>query len=133
MSVNILFLHDEYYWRHKTVFGSWMKAVAITAQSAGSSDTIKALYNVDTPAFVNVTLRGKSVKIHAGERLDLKGVKMHLTGFHVFMFSNGAWAVGAKSRFLPYKQLNKNKCRLDLTLHPIGDVDHDPVAPHGTS
>lgn len=130
-SVALLFLLDEYWWRKKRVYGSWMKAVAIVS-TTNNQHILHAFYHVDAPSSVTTVVEeGKAQVVGLGDSLELEGIQLRLSHRLVFFFSNGAWAIEAKNRALPYKQHNGAKRRLDLAVRPIGDVDQDPIAPHG--
>jgi hypothetical protein len=130
MSVAVHFIHDNFFWRRKFVYGSWMKAVAITAASE-QGFTVKVLYKVEQATAYTYQISGKTLEGHEGEAISLKGIRMQLTADHTFSFSNGAWEIEAKNRFLPYKHKNGNKRRLDFAVKPIGDNKHELVSPHG--
>jgi hypothetical protein len=124
-SVSLLFYLDEYWWRKKRVFGSWMKAIAVTA-AATKDITLHFLYHVDSPSSIT-----GDKELHAGQVLEVEGINVGLSNDLVFSFTNGAWKALAENRALPYQRLNPNKRRLDVTMYPVGDVDDEPVAPHG--
>jgi hypothetical protein len=129
MSTNLLFMVDDYWWRKKKVYGSWMKAVAVTA-STKENRILRFLYHVDFPSSITTNMEGNK-EVRAGDALEGEGIKVHLTRKLAFYFSNGAWVVEAINRALPYQHLNGKKRRLDITMRPTGDVDQDPIAPHG--
>ena len=60
LNVNVLFMHEVYFWRKKKVYGSFMKAIAITAayvaKLGGSNFTVKALYEVGKPSSMDVQI-----------------------------------------------------------------------------
>jgi hypothetical protein len=101
-----------------------MTGIAVTATTKDT--TLHFLYQVYSPSSIT-----GDKELSAGNVFEVDGVKVGLSFKLVFSFSNGAWKVEAQNRALPYKRSNGNKRRLDVTMYPVGDVDHEPVAPHG--
>jgi hypothetical protein len=133
LSVAVLFLHDSYNWRSKIVFGSWMKAVAVTAQ-ATTGLLVEAAYNVQTPDVMqlnSIEKKDRTQVMLTKAVVDNDGIFVELTNKRVFSVTNGEWHVSAKCSDLPYHAFNAQKLRLDINLRPIVDVDLNPVAPHG--
>ena len=115
--------------------------MAVTMTTAVDNYTVELLYHVDTPRIAHWAVRSnktafalaaKKTQLGPGAQAELVGIQMDFTDKRVLTVSNGAWAIQAKTCSLPYKRLNPGKARMDLTIHPIGDINNDPVAPHGT-
>jgi hypothetical protein len=132
LSANVLFVHDTYNWRNKLVFGSWMKALAVTAVTA-ENKLVKAAYHCERSAAMDVHFEGEAepTVVAIGSHIILAQVKVSLSDKFVFAVSNGEWEVEAKNSYLPYKSSNAQKKRLDINLKTLSNVDQNPVAPHG--
>jgi hypothetical protein len=133
LTANVLFLHATYNWRNKVVFGSWMKAVAVSAMTA-KNKVVKAAYHCERPAVMEVHFEGEAEpngEVAMGADFTFQQVKVSLSKDFVFALSNGEWEVEAKNSYLPYKSQNMQKKRLDVNLKTISNVDANPVAPHG--
>jgi hypothetical protein len=131
LSLAVFFILDTYHWHKKVVFGSWMKALAVTATTK-KNESLLMLYHVEQMPAPLVTAGNKTRTLQGGDSIEMNGVRVACAGdAKTVLLSNGAWAIKAKNRFLPYKHMNDMKRRLDLSIWPTGDVDHDPVAPHG--
>jgi hypothetical protein len=130
-SVSVHFMLDKFSWRQKTIYGSWMKGVAIVAHVDKTSIAVKAIYKAEIPTTYSYVLGNELLEGRVGNTISLAGIHMRLAADLTFSFSNGAWLIEAKNRFLPYKHKNDMKRRIDLTMKPIGDHEHEPVSPHG--
>jgi len=131
LSVAVLFVHDMYNWRNKIIFGSWMKAYAITAKST-HGDLVKAAYPSKKPMTVDIFPRaGVRWQLVSGQKFALSNLNFDLSRTMVFSFSNVAWSVEVKRSSIAYPGKNAGKKRLDLKIAPKMNVDLDPVAPHG--
>jgi len=116
----------------KRVHGSWMKAVAITAHDAETNQTIRAGYDVLKPSSVQLKIpAGNELLVGPGEAINIGGITFALTKRHEFTISNGQWSITGKIRYTPYARVNSYKKRMDVVISAIGNVDSDPVAPHG--
>lgn len=133
LSVAVLFQNDVFGWRYKTVDGSFMTAIAITAGTTAGRN-VTAIYYANAPSKIDVT-DGPVSHWGVGEDqpLVLHNVSMQLSAAHLFSLSNGQWLVEAKSRLYPYRKakLNLKKKRLDISIRPLVSLDSQPVAPHG--
>ena len=90
LNVNVLFMHEVYFWRKKKVYGSFMKAIAITAafvaKLGGSNFTVKALYEVGKPSSMDVQVEGTSAQVLAcpyGRAVQHEAHRAPIAG-HVF-------------------------------------------------
>ena len=92
---------------------------------------MKVIYKAESPTTYSYVLGNEFLEGRAGNTVSLAGIHMRLAADLTFSFSNGAWAIEAKNRFLPYKHKNGMKRRLDLAIKPIGDHEHELVSPHG--
>lgn len=134
LSVNVLFEHDTYNWRRKVVKGSWMKEVAVTAQS--DKRLVKVAYHVDQASRAELYVSGVEKfegHLEEGAPLELGKIVLSLSPKHLLKVTNGEWTLEARNRYIPYAKakLNAEKKRLDVSVHPIINVDKAPVAPHG--
>jgi hypothetical protein len=133
LTANVLFVQDTYNWRSKVVFGSWMKALAVTAMTA-ENKLVKAAYHCERPSVMDVYFEGEAEpngQVALGSDFTFQKVKVSLSKDFVFVLANGEWEVEAKNNYLPYKSQNMQKKRLDVNLKTISNVDLNPVAPHG--
>jgi hypothetical protein len=133
MSANVLFVHDTYAWRNKIVFGSWMKALAISAKTS-QDKLVRAAYHCERPSIMEVHFEGEAEpngEVAKGAAFDFEGIKVSLSDKFVFAVSNGEWEIEGKNSFLPYQAANAHKKRLDINLKTLSNVDLNPVAPHG--
>jgi len=149
ISLNVLFVHDDFRNPNKLVHGSAMKAAAWTLRSNVTGRMVTVEFNsssssVSSHALVHVS--GSKVGVWAGHGrpfrfenilVELKERKQLGVGKHgswhgmALVVSTGKWQTTVWNHAFPNAKENPGKSLLNVHIEPQYNADADPVAPHG--
>lgn len=149
VSLNVLFVHDDFKNPYKLVHGSAMKAAVWTFRTNVTGRLVTVEYNASAAmpnrAYVRVSDSYAAVWLsHQSKPFELENVRIEMrekkqTGmgkrgsWHgmALIVSSGLWRTNVWSKSFPNAADNPGKALLNIHIEPLYDADSDPVAPHG--
>jgi len=149
VSMNVLFVHDDFKNPYKLVHGSAMKAVAWKFRTNETGKIVTVEYNASASqanrALVRVSDSSAAAWIgHGSKPYHLENVRIEMRekkllgmgkrgAWHgmALIVSSGLWRTNVWNKPFPNAAANPGKSLLNIHVEPLYDADSDPVAPHG--
>jgi len=148
VTMNTLFVHDDFQNPYKVVHGSAMKSAAWVIRTNLTGKLITIEYNASstekTAASIKVSDAPSAVWLSHGKKaFELENVHIEMRervlsgvgkkAFHgvALTVSTGLWRTTVWSKPYPNAALNAGKALLNIHIEALYDADSDPIAPHG--
>jgi hypothetical protein len=149
VSMNVLFVHDDFRNPYKLVHGSAMKAVAWKFRTNGTGRIITIDYNASSSqanrALVRVSDSPTAVWLgHGSKPFHLENLRVEMRekkqlgmgkngAWHgmALIVTSGLWRASVWNKPFPNAAANPGKALLNIHVEPLYNADADPIAPHG--
>jgi len=149
VTMNTLFVHDDFQNPHKIVHGSAMKSAAWVIRTNQTGKLITVEYNASTTEKTAASIKvsdspaGHAWLSHGKKPFELENVHIEMRermlsgvgkkAFHgvALVLSTGLWRMTVWSKPYPNAALNPGKALLNVHIEALYDADTDPIAPHG--
>jgi len=137
VSLNLKTVLSDFKWKDRLVHGTKISAAYWTIRSAHSGRVINVEFDVKEPwrAMIKQMQGHNAVQswLRAGAEVMVldDDISAKLSKRSLVVTVAHKWAMTATANTFPFASLNPNQTLLDISVNPLYDADHDPVAPHG--